>query len=238
MALPIISGTPQLDDQIGASIPVPLETGDHLCQKEFHARYEMMRTETKAELIGGIVYIHAALRRSHGRAHSLLMRWLGCYEDATPGVEACDNATTIMSDDSEPQPDACLIIAPDRGGQIQFTDDDYLKGAPELVAEIASSTESFDLHAKKQTYQRAGVKEYLVVVLRQQKIFWFANRNNAFEEMSLEPDGNFHSQVFPGLWLDPRALIALDRIQLLHVLKMGLCDQAHSDFVGRLNSHR
>jgi hypothetical protein len=123
--------------------PIPLlEPGDHLDQATFHARYAAMPEDVKAELIGGVVYMPAALRRAHGRSSGLLVRWLGAYEDETPGVELYDNTTTIMGDNSEPQPDACLIVQPEFGGQMRVTEDDYLQGAPELVGEVASSTEA------------------------------------------------------------------------------------------------
>ena len=161
----------------------------------------------------------AALRRPHGRSHSLVMYWLGSYEDATPGAEVYDNTTNILGEESEPQPDACLIILPEKGGQTRFTSDDYLAGAPELVAEIASSTESYDLHSKKLDYERAGVKEYLVVALRQQTVIWFVNLGGKFEQKQPIADGIFHSEVFPGLWLDPAALIRLDGRRLIDVLR-------------------
>lgn len=157
----------------GTPIIPPLEPGDHLDQPTFHARYEAMPEDVKAELIGGVVFMPAALRRRHGRQHGLLIHWLYLYEEHTPGVEAYDNATTILAEDSEPQPDASLIIKPECGGQVRFTEDDYLQGGPELAAEVASSTESYDLHAKKHDYEMYGVREYIVVALRQQSYSGF-----------------------------------------------------------------
>lgn len=211
-----------------------LEPGDHLDQPTFHARYVRTPDDVKAELIGGVVYMSAALRRPHGRSHNRLNWWLTCYEDATPGVEAYDNATTIMGADSEPQPDACLIILPECGGRLRVTDDDYLEGGPELVGEVASSTESYDLHSKKHDYERAGVKEYLVIALEQQRVFWFMNRDGRFEEKSPDADGILRSVVFPGLWLDPQALLALNARRLLEVLRTGLATPEHAAFVQQL----
>ena len=176
----------------------------------------------------------AALRRSHGRSSGLLILWLGSYEDATPGVEIYDNTTTILGDDSEPQPDVSLIIRPDRGGQMRFTEDDYLEGAPELIGEVASSTESYDLHSKKRDYERAGVREYLVVALRQRRVIWFVNRGGQFQEKPPHADGVIRSEVFPGLWLEPQALVQLDRKRLLEVLRDGLATPEHATFVGQL----
>ncbi len=217
----------------GESLPA-LEPGDHLDQPAFHARYEAMPEDVKAELIGGVVYMPAALKRPHGRSHGKLVLWLETYEAATPGVEAYDNATTIMGEDSEPQPDTCLIIRPDKGGQMRFTEDEYLAGAPEWAGEVASSTESYDLHSKKRDYERAGVREYLVVALRQETVFWFVNRNGTFEERPRDADGYYRSEVFPGLWLDPDALLQLDSARLLSVLHEGLETDEHARFVRRL----
>lgn len=215
-----------------------LEPGDHLDQRTFHQRYQAAAENIKAELIGGVVYMPSvALKRPHGRSHSLLIRWLGAYEDATAGVEVYDNATTVMADDSEPQPDACLIIHPDKGGQMRFTDDDYLEGAAEFVGEVAASTESYDLHSKKRDYERAGVREYLVVALRQKKVIWFVNRSGAFDEVSPDEDGLYRSQVFPGLWLDPQALLEFNGRALLATVQQGLATLQHAAFAQRL-AHR
>jgi Uma2 family endonuclease len=218
---------------VPADLP-PLEPGDHLDQPTFHARYERMPEDVKAELIGGVVYMPAAMRRHHGRFSGLLIRWLGAYEDATLGVEVYDNVTTIMGEESEPQPDACLIIMPERGGQMRVTEDDYLEGGPELAVEVASSTESYDLHSKKRDYERAGVREYLVVALRQRRVFWFRNLAGQFEELVPDADGILRSAVFPGLWLDPQALLDLNVRRLLDVLQSGLATPEHAAFVQHL----
>jgi Uma2 family endonuclease len=212
-----------------------LEPGDHLDQRTFHERYEATPEKVKAELIGGVVHMPAAsMARPHGRHHSLLVYWLVSYQVQTPGVEVYDNTTTIMSEDSEPQPDASLIILPDCGGQLRFTDDDYLEGAPELAAEIASSTESYDLHSKKRDYERVGVREYLVVALRQRRIFWFRNRDGRFEEAPPDSDGIYRSAVFPGLWMDCDAFLELNGRQISDVLQQGLATAEHASFIARL----
>src|ERR1700676_2505497 len=78
----------------------PLETGDHLDQKTFHARYEAMPEDFRAELIGGIVYVSSPWKRPHSRNHGLLIHWLFEYEDATPGVETHLDATSILDEEA------------------------------------------------------------------------------------------------------------------------------------------
>jgi Uma2 family endonuclease len=217
------------------SLPL-LEQGDHLDQKTFHERYEAMPNVKKAELIQGMVFMGAAALRQHSRMHSILVRWLGAYEDQTPGVETLVELTAILGPESEPQPDICMIVLPEKGGQMQPSKDyeDYLEGPPELVVEVASSTESYDLHLKKADYERQGVREYLVVALRQRRIFWFVNRNGAFQELALAQDGFLKSEIFPGLWLDPAALFEKKVRRVLEVAALGLATPEHKVFAEEL----
>lgn len=174
------------------------------------------------------------LKPRHGRMHMRVAHWVVEYEDATPGTETFDNTTAILREDSEPQPDVYLIVAPEKGGQMCMNEDEYLEGAPEFVAEVALSTEAIDLHGKKDDYERAGVREYVVVALRQKHVFWFVLRNGKFEELALDDDGIFRSEVFPGLWLDPAALLQLDAPRIREVLQQGLATPEHAAFVARL----
>jgi Uma2 family endonuclease len=216
----------------------PLESGDRLDQKTFHERYEAMPEDARAELIGGIVHMPSPVKPKHARMHARVMSWLVDYEDATPGVEGFDNATVILGEEGEPQPDGCLIISPESGGQMHYNIDEFLVGAPELVAEVASSTESIDLHAKRDDYQHAGVQEYLVVALRQARVFWFARSPSGFQELQPAWDGLLRSQMFPGLWLDPAALLRRDGNRLREVLQQGLNSPEHAAFVARLTAAR
>ena len=92
--------------------PLELHNGDRMKRAEFHRMYEQMPKRFKAELIGGIVYLASPLRRRHGTHHVRMSVVFGLYEGQTPGVEAGDNATVILSDDDEPQPDLFLRILP------------------------------------------------------------------------------------------------------------------------------
>jgi Uma2 family endonuclease len=144
------------------SVPL-LEPGDRLTRVEFERRYDAMPGLKKAELIEGTVYMAAAVRlHRHGSPDIRLGTWLGHYEAATPGVIAAGNTSVRIDTDNMPQPDALLLIDPACGGQARISADDYVELGPELVAEISSSSVSFDLHTKLNVYRRSGVREYLV----------------------------------------------------------------------------
>ena len=217
----------------GAPLP-PLEPGDRLDQQTFHARYEAMPPGTRAELVGGVVYMPSPAKLPHGRHQAAVVGWAWTYSTGTPGVILCDNATAILGPDSEPQPDALLTLPAAGGGRTRSDAAGYLVGPPELVAEVASSTESYDLHAKKADYERAGVLEYVVAALRQAQVFWFVHRDGRYEPLPPGPDGIYRSETFPGLWLDPAALLAQDGVRLLDVLRQGMATPEHAAFAAKL----
>lgn len=221
---------------MSASTPVveTLEPGDHLDQRTFHGCYEAMGENVRAELVQGVVYMPSPAKADHARPNALLLTLLGLYESETPGVAVISDATIILDEDSEIQPDGGLFVLPEKGGQVRINDDGYLMGAPEWVGEIASSTASYDLHSKKTAYEQAGVREYVVVAVRQARVFWFRLRNGVFVELETSPDGIYRSEVFPGLWLDPTALLELKSRQLLEVLRKGTASTEHTAFVQRL----
>src|SRR5712692_499326 len=167
---------------------IPLEPGDCLDQETFHARYEAMPAHVKAELIEGVVYMPSPLKIDHGEVHGEVIAWLKVYKAATPGTRVADNATTILGPFSEPQPDASLLVSPEYRGQTRVNAEGFIVGSPELLAEVASSSQAYDLHAKRRDYDRAGVQEYVVVLLREQRIVWFVRREGSFAELEPGPD--------------------------------------------------
>ena len=213
----------------------PLENGDRLTRFEFERRYNAMPKLKKAELIEGTVYMASPLRfEPHAEPHGDLMGWLWTYKIVTPGVRLGDNPTVRLDLDNEPQPDAVLLIDAQAGGRSHLSQDGYVEGAPELVAEIAASSATVDLGDKKRAYRRNGIQEYLVWQVFEQRIDWF--RLEAGEYVNLYPDatGVIQSQVFPGLWLDQSALLAGDMQQVLTVLQTGLNSVEHQAFVQQL----
>jgi Uma2 family endonuclease len=126
------------------------------------------------------------------------------YCARTPGVEGLENATTVMDELGVPQPDVQLRILPEYGGQPD--EGNFVAGAPELVVEVARSSRPIDLGAKRADYERAGVKEYVVVTIDPDEVHWHV-RHVKSSSHSPDPDGLYQSKVFPGLWLDPTALL-------------------------------
>ncbi len=214
-----------------------LENGDRLSRDEFERRYANMPVHCKAELIEGIVYMAAAALRlnSHGRPHSLLNAWLTTYHISTLGTLVGDAPTVRLDLLNEPQPDLVLFIDPDYGGQAKVTQDDYIAGSPELLAEIAASTVSIDLGLKKVAYERNGVQEYLVWRVLDRQMDWFCLQDGQYVDLLADDDGITRSRVFPGLWLDRGALINDEMQRVMAVLQLGMVSAEYQQFIEGLN---
>lgn len=224
------------NEQVTHDVP-PLHPGDHLTRAEFERRYEAHPEIKKAELIEGVVYMPSAVRfKNHSEPHGHVITWLGVYTAYTPGVRLGDNATIRLDFDNEIQPDALLRLSPEHGGQSHLSDDDYVEGPPELVVEIAASSASYDLHAKRHVYARAGVREYLAVQMYEDDIDWFVFKEGVYENLHPNEDGILRSTVFPGLWLNAKAFWADDLATMLETLRAGLDSAEHEAFCKELSA--
>jgi Uma2 family endonuclease len=216
----------------------PLEQGDHLSREEFERRYEAMSHVKKAELIEGVVYMPSPVSyEGHGKSDADLAGWLWSYHVHTPGTGQANNTTIRLDLDNEPQPDSLLMIEPSSGGSVEI-EDGYIVSAPELVAEVASSSVSIDLNTKLHVYRRNGVREYIVWRVRDQAVDWFVLRGSQYERLTPTTDGLLKSECFPGLWLDPAALLRGDMLRVLEVLTRGLGSAEHGEFVEGLAERR
>ncbi len=209
-----------------------LEQGDRLSRAEFERRYEGMPHLKKAELIEGTVYMPSPLHaRKHAKPHLQLGTWLGTYAAETPVVECFDNSTVRLDLDNEPQPDLVLIKLPEKGGQSRISEDDYIEGAPELAVEVVGSSRAYDLHQKKGAYRRNRVREYLAWITGEKRLVWWELREEEFQEIAAGADGLLKSGIFPGLWLDTKALLDGDMKGVLAVLRRGLDSPEHRTFI-------
>jgi Uma2 family endonuclease len=182
------------------------------------------------------------LSNDHGRSDSNAIGWLVVYYAATPGTAVQNKTTAILGEKTVPQPDSALLILPEYGGQTRVggPDDKYTAGAPELIVEVAYSSRSVDLHAKLIEYERAGVREYLVLDLERSAVRWFVRDDTkAFVPLVADPtDGLLRSTVFPGLWLDANAFVSGEMARVLEVLNRGLASPEHAAFVAALRHRR
>lgn len=215
-----------------------LENGARMDQPTFHKLYQQTPEGFRAQLIGGVVYVMASpVSPRHARPHLWIGHWLCLYTGDTPGVEGFDNVTNILGADSEPQPDVCLVVQADYGGRAVVTKDAVV-GPPDLVVEIALSSRTIDLGQKKSDYEKAGVGEYLVIRVVDETAEWYRRGPKGFINHLPGADGIFRSELFPGLWLDPKTLFEPTVKPLVAVSRKGLASPEHAAFVAALAARK
>ena len=191
-----------------------LENGAVMTREEFHSLYAECEGYERVELIEGVVFMPSPVRfESHDRQASLLRGWLFTYSNLHDGLE-CGNEATLILGNSEVQPDAFLLWS----GAVPIDEEGYLRGAPQLVAEVAASTASRDLHSKLTLYERNGVREYIVWRTLDGAIDWFVLRGGSFELKAPDERGRIESDQFSGLVMDVPAMLAMDRKAVLAAL--------------------
>ncbi|OWK39675.1 hypothetical protein FRUB_05565 [Fimbriiglobus ruber] len=104
----------------------------------------------------------------------------------------------------------------------------------ELVVEVANTTAGRDLGPKMLAYQEDGVPEYIVWRTAEAVIDWFVLKRKKYVPLAPDADGILQSQIFPGLWLDPVALLNWDMPRVLAILQQGLASPEHATFVAKL----
>ena len=209
-----------------------LNAGDNLSRDGFLRRWEAMPRLKFAELIGGVVFMPSPFSVAHGDRDFGIVTWLGVYAAATPGSVGSANTTWLMGEQDAPQLDTSLRILPECGASLGWQGSS--RGTPELAAEVCVSSWSYDLHQKRDLYFVAGVREYLTVLVEEEKVCWHRRVRGAFRDMPPGKDGVFCSAVFPALWLDRIALLEGDMARVLATLGQGLASTEHAAFVVRL----
>jgi Uma2 family endonuclease len=211
-----------------------LAQGQRLTRDEFLRRWEAMPELKRAELIKGVVRMPSPVSTEHGDQDFGISGWLWYYSAFTPGTQGNNASTSLMLDDA-PQPDSHLRIVSKAGGRSRRKGK-YLQGPLELVAEVSRASAEYDLDDKLELYQKAGVLEYLVILVDAREIRWHYRHGKAFKLMPAPADGIWRSRVFPGLWLNGPAFLAGAMPKVLATLQEGLQSPQHAAFAAKLSA--
>ena len=126
-----------------------------------------------------------------------------------------------MESESAPQPDLSIRLLPEFGRQ-SGVEGKLGSGAQEFIAEVVLSSRAYDLGPKLKLYEREGVREYLAVLMEEQRLEWRVLRGSRYEFLSRDPEGTYRSEIFPGLWLNEPAFWAHDGERVFAVLAEGM----------------
>lgn len=222
----------------------PLQPGDVLGIEEFERRCralpEKARGECKLELIDGVAFVAPPPPGEdfHRHPQFVLANCVGHYAAATTGVRGGEGGTFRLDAENQVRPDVHLRLLSAYGGRARTIQEGLVEGAPEFVAEVAASAAGCELHQKAAVYARCGVREYFV---------WCVY-DESFTQLVLAADGRYEpaapvqkvhrSRVFPGLWLDPVALLQGDVAAAVAAVQNGLASPEHRAFVEELAARK
>jgi Uma2 family endonuclease len=209
--------------QLLYSNPLLFSPGDRMDRDEFLSRWNRMPDVKFAELIDGIVYMPSPISREHSRLQGQMAVLLSHYVGHTTRCELLPNGTWHMLE-SSPQPDIALALLTQYGGR-NTTLNGYPQGVPELAVEIARSSRSYDLGPKLALYQRAGVPEYMAVLVEERRIEWRVLNEDGSYDLLDPKDGTYRSRIFPGLWVNEHAFWAGDTAAMIATLNEGLASR-------------
>lgn len=208
-----------------------LATGDRMELKEFLDRWEQSPELKFAELIDGVVYMPSPVSSPHGDFDHVAQTIFGYYRFRSGICDGRTNATCLMLK-SAPQPDLALSLRPEYGGKMGLARRDLASGVPELIVEVCQASRSYDLGPKLDLYERAGVPEYLAVLVEEKRFEWRVMSENRYQHLQAV-DGVFRSRILPGLWIDEPAFWRADGPRLLAVLDEGLKSPEFEEFKRR-----
>lgn len=188
-----------------------------------------------AELVEGVVYITESVNHVyHGRPHAHLCGLLGIYNMNSSHLDVGNNSTLRLDTKNELQPDVLLRLTTKAGGSSIIDEDGYIQGPPELIAEVAHNSASYDMHDKLKAYRRNGVQEYIIWLSEDERLLWYTLDDEEYRLLEADNDETIRSLIFPGLWLNVPAILTGDLRKAQATVQAGIQSPEHQRFVSKL----
>ena len=164
-----------------------------------------VREGDRVDLIGGEVFVTPAPDRDHQSALRNFLALILAALRANPSGEVWFAPYDVrLSAHDVVQPDI-LYLSRERLG---LSTQRGVLGAPDLVVEALSpATRDLDLGARRELYERSGVREYWVLDPRARTATLLRLADGRFAEAASD-DGLVRSEVVPGLVVDPADVFA------------------------------
>ena len=160
---------------------------------------ELADEDTKAELLDGVMIVHAPASLQHEDVASFLGGLMGFYADAKALGKVISSGNGVVHLAS------CRKFAPDiffiRQERVPTPLPKEFEGAPDLVVEVLSlSNRRDDLFAKRPAYHAVGVPEIWFVDTESRRIIVDYKREQGYVEEIVTED-RVLSAVLEGFWI-------------------------------------
>lgn len=168
--------------------------------------YRLVPDGQKADLLDGVIYLCCPDTRRSNKLTGFIETLLRVYASAKDAGDVYASRYAFeLSDTYAPEPDVAFVskqrlsLLQERGGQ----------GAPNIAVEVVSrESRERDYGIKKETYERAGVKEYWIVDPLVDRAEFHRLSRRRYQLVRLENNRVFRSHVLKGFWLDVEWLLS------------------------------
>ncbi|GLU57181.1 Uma2 family endonuclease [Dyadobacter frigoris] len=176
--------------------------------------YNDITEQEKVEFINGEIIIHSPVTKRHNVASGLLYRLLSIYSGKNNlgfvGIEKI--MITLTRNDYEP--DICFFR---KEKSLNFTEDQTLFPAPDLVIEILSdSTEKRDRGVKFKDYQSHKIEEYWIIDPENQTLEQYHLKGDVYDLVLKSSQGLVTSFVVEGFQIP--VLSIFDEVENLRTI--------------------
>ena len=182
----------------GMTVEVPVLLRDKMTGEEF---LRFCHEDTKADLIDGVMIVESPASDTHERLFKFLLHVLDLYVSHHGLGQMRGSHTAVELEEGHIYEPDLLFVRREREAIIS---EKQVNGAPDLVVEILSaSTYHYDVGAKREGYERNGVRELWLLDPYGQAGAEMLVRDEATGrfETALFTGDVYRSTVLPGLWL-------------------------------------
>jgi Uma2 family endonuclease len=169
--------------------------------------WSLQQEHGKSEYVCGKIYFDMGTTAKHSRIIEFLMGLMRLYLEVKGmsgdilGPEFIMRLTDNVEEKTWCEPDI-LYVSKNKLSKVHSA---YLSGAADLVVEVISQeSKNRDYTLKYAEYESAGIKEYWIIdPLEDKTIFYRLNSNSKYQEILLDTEGFFISEVIGGLAVSP-----------------------------------
>ncbi|NIJ50974.1 Uma2 family endonuclease [Dyadobacter arcticus] len=166
--------------------------------------YDNITEEDKAEFINGEVIMHSPVMMRHNHVTGLLLRLLGIYVAREQLGFVGFEKLMISLTRNDYEPDICFFR---QEKSAQFTGDQILFPAPDLIIEILSnSTQARDRGVKLKDYQAHRIEEYWIIDPKDETLEQYHLFGEEYQLVLKSRVGDVKSFVVEGFLIPIRAI--------------------------------
>lgn len=162
-----------------------------------------------------------------------LITCINLYRMNTPGLYACTNIAVKLKDGNVIYPDLMVMVNKGKYKQSQPDyDEQIFKGPPNFILKAASAQNRQEAIDECAIYEKAGVKECLIVYDTNPISYEFKRlEKGRYKPVKPDDEGIIKSEALPGLWLSIDDMIRQDYFSVKTYIERGMTRKPYHDFM-------